>query len=613
MNQEGVHVPIDSVKERIALLLAEGNQKIPIIQISETSQTPCLLTITLLSFYRFDLLGFFQDMIGKWLYPGRKIPFETLYSCRLPHPKEAAITLLYMEGVIKIAEKRDLFFIQENLPLIKNEMELGMRSFYHARRILELKGFSNEEKLSCIQEELMKLVRRFPRLFDFDIFALLQRFMVSASDEYKKERSYKELLWIILTSYHLMQKLLKEKEEMPSYRFLYLKVRKVAIQTPFGIKNSLGVFVGLNFLKDNELFEKRHLLKAIRRYFPETLEVAGSYFSQLKADEKVKTIYLEVIKKNGKDFSREEMGYLQSQLQNHLSECIESLVRPVFMPRNEEEAMKYIVTLTNQIQSPEDIPQIVIIFDEQTDTDLLFTVIMARPILQETPLLEDIFKKSENGIEVTIDKVKQVHWMRKKIFKEASILRFRLSNTPFLRDDFAVDLYKARQKLVRELRAKLGDVRDYNGGMISKQMEIFFSFKELLYISGEKNEYLLENFFHSLYPSELRVITHLECLKTFYFMFQRLCLDKQRELSYETKAEEKCIYVCAKIISNETKQNILEEVNKMQIPNSQLLKFILPMQEMTFLGFVFFTDSNTQQRFFLESIEEYLKSRVLYN
>ena len=51
---------------------------------------------------------------------------------------------------------------------------------------------------------------------------------------------------------------------------------------------------------------------------------------------------------------------------------------PVFMPRNEEEIMRNIVSLSDQIKYLRDIPQVFITFDEQTTANLFFTIIMVR-------------------------------------------------------------------------------------------------------------------------------------------------------------------------------------------------------------------------------------------
>ena len=84
-----------------------------------------------------------------------------------------------------------------------------------------------------------------------------------------------------------------------------------------------------------------------------------------------------------------------------------------------------------------------------------------------------------------IDRVKVVGKLRRKVPKEVAVVRVRLPSEKFLREDYSVDLFKARQHLVKEMEQILGEVRDYNGGMIAKQSENFARLKKLLQEIGE--------------------------------------------------------------------------------------------------------------------------------
>jgi len=56
------------------------------------------------------------------------------------------------------------------LERIIHELELGVRSPYHAARILEMKALSMDEKRGLVQERILNVIRRFPSLFDYDLF-----------------------------------------------------------------------------------------------------------------------------------------------------------------------------------------------------------------------------------------------------------------------------------------------------------------------------------------------------------------------------------------------------------------------------------------------------------
>lgn len=546
-----------------------------------------VLKLSCLGKYWQDAVKFFYEMVSRPLLPGRKIAVERFFSTLFKWKKQ---TYFVAEVVIPIEN------MQVHLPPLLREIELGLRSPYHAKRILEMKGLATDERIAMVQERITGLLRRFPKLFDYDIFHVMQKCLISTSEEYKKARSPYLISKIVSSIYVFTKQLLFLTEKAPHKRHLLIKVTRSYVDTPFGEKKVLGFFVGLNFLKENEVFDKRHLFKAAQKYFPSIVMNEESHFAHFLEEERLLVFYVEMEKEGITD---KEVRVLERELENDLKGCIENLVRPIFMPRNEEEVLKYVVTLSNQITLVRDIPQIAIIFNEQVDCELHFTVVMVRPLLPDSLSIEELFAGKP---EFSIEKVRHGGLIRKKFPKEAAVLKVHLSNTQFLRDDFAVDLYRARQQVVHELEFIFGEIRDYNGGMIAKQMEVFLSFQEMMQKSGEKNVHLLESFFHSLYPVELRSILHLTCLKTLYLLFQRVLFGEEGIVECK---ESRYIYVCLKIQNSEN----LETFNKLPLPTNQLVKLSLPLQDNFYLGFVFFSDSEEEQKMFLEMIREKLGMR----
>jgi len=577
-------------------------QKLPFVSFSHTKEAPSIFTIDCLGFYRSDVTKFLYEMISRWLVPGQKLVIEAFSVNRFKFFEIEKEIYFSAKVVISIETQNQLALIEYNEPTITKEIKLGLESFYHAKRILEIKGLSIDEKTSYIQEKITALIHRFPQQFDYDLYPLMQKFLLESSEEYKKGRGPDLLAQVIYTLYVFMHRLQANVEEVSRKRHLFLKVIRSKIQTLFGEKNVIGFFVGVNFLKENEIFDKRHLIKAVQKHFSEMEAIDSSYFGQSNDEERLSVFYIEMKKEGVNDLTDQDIRYLRKELEKDLKGCIESLVRPVFMPRNEEEVMKYIVTLSGQIKVVRDLPQVVISFDEQTDRDLFFTIILVRPFLPDTPILEEILQISGGMIEIGIEKVKQVGFIRKRIPKQAAILKVRLSNLPFLRDDFVVDLYKARQKIVKHLTEILGEIRDYNGGMIAKQMEVFLSFEQIMKQHGEQNHYLLENFFHSLYPVESRSVVHIDCLKIFFLLFRNLLHSDNPSLSYLQKSEKRSAFICLKIYDFKRKKTLLESVQKLKIPNSQLVQLLLSIQDTAYVGFIYFSDSKEEQKTFLAFI-----------
>lgn len=560
--------------------------ELPYVNFKQLEKDASILTFDILGFYRSDVTKFLIEMISRWLLPGKKLSLEAFSSTRFKFFEIEKQIYFAAKAVIFVESEYERSLINYHLPNFMKDIRLGLDSFYHAKRILEVKGLSIDERTSFVQEKITTLIHRFPEQFDYDLFPLMQKFLLESSEEYKKGRSPDLLAQIIYTVYVFMRRLRARIEQVRFKRHLFLKMVRSKIQTLFGEKNIIGFFVGLNFLKENEIFDKRHLIKAVQKYFSDMRPLDTSYFVQTDEEEGLMVFYIEMKVETESDITDQEIRFLKKELEKDLKGCIESLVRPVFMPRNEEEIMKYIVTLTNEIKFVRDLPQVVISFDEQTDRDLFFTVVLVRPLLPDTHTLEELFQPGK--IDIQIEKAKEVGFIRKRFPKQAAVLKVRLSNLAFLRDDFAVDLYKARQKIVKYLHETLGEIRDYNGGMIAKQEEVLQAFEKLMNAHGEHNHYLIESFFHSLYPIEMRTTLTLEPFKTLFFLFRKLLSGDQTIIQ---KLESDALYLCVKVNDFKAKKKLLDAVGKLGIPNSELVKLVFSIQETGYIGFIYFTDS----------------------
>jgi hypothetical protein len=415
------------------------------------------ITISLEVPYRKDVVKFFIEVVENWLLPGGQLHISKFESHR--DVGNVVCTAVIIPSSVEEADR-----VCENFTLLEDEIKLGMASAYHAKKLLELKGLFFEEKESLVREGIREKVVKFPQYFDYDIFTLMQKILVTVSETYKTSRSCSLLERIICNCYLISQKIQDSIEIAPNDRYFFLKIVPIFYSTPFGEKMILGCFVGMNFLKKTEVLEDRHILRAVRKYFPEVNPVQGSCF--MKKTDKSLLCYLEL--EQEESFTFKEIALLKKELKEQVKNSIETLLPPVFMPRNEEEVMKYIVTLSQQVTSVKDLPQVVIMFNEQTEEDLLFTLLMGRPLFENGYSIEKILRAE--GFQIEIEKVRHAGALRKNVSKEVCQIKISIPKAEFLREDFALDLYKARQMIVSWLERQLGPIRDYNGGMISRRM-----------------------------------------------------------------------------------------------------------------------------------------------
>ena len=587
--------------------IEELRKILPVIRWITWGEGPHHMSIFLLTEHRTNGVKFFYEMIQRWLLPGRRLNISSFISTNFKLPELTDELFTVCEMVISIDDQSEIETACSNLPILETEIRLGLISVYHANRILEIKGLSADQKTSLIQEKIAALLEKRPSQFDSDIFAQMQHFLVMCSEEFKGAREYGHMSRIIYVFYLFRKAIQHQVENMAGTRHLALKLSKAKLQLPLGTKQVLSVFVGINFLNENEVFEERHLIKAIKAYFPDIKVVADSGFASSLREEKIKVHYLEVEKGEGGDFSLGEIKLLKEKLSNDLKNGVERLMRPVFMPRNEEEVLRNIIILAQQLRYPRDLPQVIISFDEQPDSELSFIIIFLRVLQQGMPSIQELFQRSKTFLKFIPDRIKIVGMLRKKYPKEATVFRVRLPASSFLRQDHSVDLLKARHVVTSELQRIVGEVRDYNGGMIAKQQEQLLGLKCLLPNLDKRDEILLENFFHSIFPIELRSVISPHLLKNLFSVLLE-AIDRNRD-GYQgkeliVKEEENALYALASCQDSHLKERLIDRVDQQHISSSELATLSLQAFDVFYLGFILQSEDRGRRRAFISALKK---------
>jgi hypothetical protein len=587
-------------------------QEIPLITCSNTRHFPGILSFFALSKYRPNCFKFFFEMISRWLTPGRRLNVVLVYSSdfRLTHQSEEIFTIC--EVMVSVSDQIEFVEIQRNFPIIETEISLGMHSEFYAQRILEIKGLSADDKTALIQGFIACLVKRFPRHYGMDVFTEMQHILVTCRDDFKAMRRARHLTRIISIQYLFRKSLLEAIKKNSQRRHLNLKIFRAFISSSVGRKQVLCMLVGINFLRDQENFGEKHLLKAIQHFIPSSLPVEHSFFIHKFGSENICMSYIEVEKRDGSDFTSAEIRKLRRDLPANLKNRIEHRLHNVFMPRNEEEVMRNILTLTHQIQYVRDIPQVLITFDEQAYAHLYFTVILARLIKSESCSIADLFKKNDTFIEYLHDRTKVMGYVRKKYAKEATVFRLKLPKEGFIRADHSIDLYKARQTVVSELSKIIGEIRDYNGGMISKQHELLSNIRNILVDVKDYDEFLLENFFYSLAPVVVRALLDPNVFKTLFLMLLEGIKEYKQE-GYYLKFQFEPHQVFSLIIVEDfsVKDNIHRSIQDLHIPSTDLAYAHVKTHGNTCMGYILYEQGQEKREQFLQVITQKLKAGEL--
>ncbi len=585
-------------------------QVIPLITCSEVHKFPESISFFALSKYRSNSFKFFFEMISRWLRPGKRLNVVLVYASDFILKEIGDDIYTICEVMISVENHVEFEEIQRHFPVIAAEITLGMHSEFYAQRILEVKGLAADDKTSLVQGFIAFLVKRFPQTFDRDIFTEMQQILVTCRDEFKANRQPRHLSRIISVQY-LFRKALKEAiRKNAQRRHLYLKIFPAYVQTKNGRKRVLSVLVGLNFVREHESFGEEHLLRAINHYIPTAQPIQHSY--HVHKTDNICISNMEFEKRDGSPFTLAEMRKLRLDLPTNLKNRIEHKLHPVFMPRNEEEIMRNMLSLTNQIKYLRDIPQVIISFDEQTYSHLFFTITLARVLKDNSIRISEMFKISGSTVDYLHDRTKIMGYLRKKYPKEATVFRLKIPKENFLRTDHTIDLYKARQRVVGELFKVIGEVRDYNGGMISKEQELLAEIKKSLSNEKDYDEWLLENFFYSLAPLVIRALLDPKAFRTLFVMLLEGIKEYRQDgvyLKFHMESFHCFVIVIAEDM--QVKDLLNHAIQELQIPTTELAYAYTKANGNACLGYICCARNFEQKAKFQRTIEDTL-SHICY-
>lgn len=580
---------------------------IPLVQFEKLSGHSILqYSIRFLCHLRPGMSRFFYDMTSRWLIPNKKASIIAFFVVDFQFQDRDEVYTIG-EIILCLEELEDEWTLLQNMKALQKEIALGARSSYLANKILEIKGLSSNEKVAYIHERIAHIVRKIPSLFDYDIFPKMQHFLIIASDEFKIAHEWRHMSRIIYIFYLFQKNIGSALEKFPYQRHFMFKFVPLKLRHPLGIRKALSIFIGLNFLKEHEVFDKRHMVKAIMKTMPELAILDDSFLIDKQG--KCVCLYIETEKPHGENFSLEEIKNLSAKFPNQVEDCIEYLLRPVFMPRNEEEVMRNLVLLSQQLKYVKDVPHIMISFDEHTDKDLFFTIVMARVLILSSDSLQLLLKKNPSKqVIFTVERVKRVGKIRKKYFKEVSVIQARVVSNFFLRENSSFDLYAARQRIVEILGEVIGEIRDFNGGMLAKQHETLTHLHGIFSKDIAKNKFLLENFFHAIFPAEQRSILSVGLLESWFILFktalESVDRQEQRSIKISKKEQQYHLLTIIKFCDISLKQLIVDKIDSLNIPSSDLAILHIQVYETSYLGYSYFYKRSAEKTAFLQGLRQ---------
>jgi oligopeptide transport system substrate-binding protein len=524
--------------------------------------------------------------------------------------------LLLIESVITTEDQKILEDLRNYLPMFAETVSSGCQSskaiqhtFLSTLIARSHRPVSSTQTLLCIQQRLMRWIKRFADQFDIELFDDLARFLSLSSPLYWQQRSHTHISRLIITQFWLQKKMQRALLGAPEKRHLFFRFLPTNIESPFERKPVLGLLITLALFSKHESFDEEHLLTAIRKWIPEISWIQSSrYLHRNPQDDRFCTLYLELDKKNGTYFSLKEKKDLSKKLTLELKGHVQKLMPSVFVRRNEEQIMKSIIILSQELKSPRSLPQMKLFFEKQTDKALIFTVILVYLTKRKYASIQKKISQIEPLISVSLERKDIIGYLPNKACKEVSIFRIQLSKkNDLFRKDFSVDIYKARQKIVNVLNAAFGEIRDYEGGLFLKQQEQLSRLQEQFpHLDKGKND-LLESFFYSITPIEKQATlpsTSLAAL--FSLILSSLKAPLVKKDSYIFKQEEigSNLLVCIRTSHTTLKKHLHDKLQAAVHLKKKLITTSFSFEETSFWGFILESNHPKLRSQWLDALHE---------
>lgn len=587
---------------------------------------------------------FLADIYSRWLIPGKQLNLVYVHSLAFAFQLRPSHGYFLHELFVKVENKKDLSLVYAHLPNIHKEIAINILAVQYARKVVSITNLSVEQKRIIIQENISSLLNRpsketnntifdqmhhffvkvlaeekissikeqiaplgelRPQIFERDMFHELQNFSLLLKDNFTALRDSKHLTRMIAYGYLFRKVISNLILSNPHVRHLVIKLLHTKILIDNELKKVVGVLIAINLLRENEIIGEKHLFKAIQSILPLAEKVPDTFIQDKNPNGQMRAIYVEVYKKEG-FFTKEEIQNLKQRLSNEIKSRVESVINPIFMPRNEEEVMRNILILSNQLKYIHDIPQVIITFHKQTELELTFTIILLRILKPGYSPLQHLFAKYKSKAKFSDHEVRSVGLVRKKYPKEGNVFEMHLEKKFFLRKDFSVDLRQARRAAFHILNDMLQEIRDYNGGMISKQLEVLSELKKLLLQINIRNDFLLENFFYSLSPNYMQsILPSLILKKVFLFLLEALENDYQAHIYFlKTQIVEGYFLLSIGAVNPSFKDFIEKKLESFEFEPSSLTSSFVKMQDISCLSFILkYSDSDQHQKFLQTIIE----------
>lgn len=597
---------IDSEKS-----LREVISKLPFVSCSYTSEDAGIVRVTFLSpeFPSLDTDRFVHELFDRFvLSKSQCLELESrAFTFEL---KAKDMSRLYVSDyLLQISEKQSYERFKEKVMALKEQLRLALLNKNFSFRLALSHQVRLDRKITAIHSQVLRYIDEKGEEVDTQFLLDVDRWLMTFSQDFLEKRSPLLLAKALFSLISIRRELEWKETVDSSKRHIQLSFFPSSLSFTFGTKPVLGCSIGVGLNPSYERFVEKHLSSALKAVIPgANLSISPEVHLEKSH---VQMMYVEFEKEDGMRFSDEEIEKLTLQLPIEIEARVQRFVPELFMVRNEEEIMKNILSLTKEIRSSDDFPQVMVRYEQHDEETLVFCVILVRVLKEGQQSVTEAIAKVNHSLALTPERTQIVSYLGGKDPVEANVFRVQLSDVnPFTRRNFSFNFFEARHYVIEVIEAALGEIRDYNGGMILKQSENLVRFKEAFSEVDTENPEFLEKFFYSLNPIEIQATIETESLKLFFETFSSL-LESEEEgfFTYQFRQKGTQLFLFTRCNDHHFRKAFEEELEKHDLKHKLMISSSLLHHGFRYEGVIFDNHEAIEPQ--LEGIlKTYLKHQV---
>lgn len=408
-------------------------------------------------------------------------------------------------------------------------------------------------------QKLQQWQTRFPIVQNETLFHHLTLLMTMAPQKFLNHRTEAHLCRLVLSICFVQRSLAAAP---PLRHHCELRWVPAQLHFPFAKKSVLGCLIGLKLDGRHELFDEESVLLILQKKYPDIAVVGDSTYTHLCYDQSFKMLYVELEGRSHGLLPLEMRNKLKTSFERHIGLGIQKVTPAIFMRRNEEEVYKTILSLSREICSPQDVPQVWISLEGQEQNDAVFLIILVSVGHAVSSQLE----ASTFGQCTFIPERSVTVRYLDQLPVSASIFRLYLKlSIDLVRSDGSLDFYVCRRQISNLLQDAIGEFRDYNGGGLSKQWELLEKLEKRYPSCQHGDRELREVFFYSINPLEQQSLLSIDILAHLfkdYLRFREEATDRPcSSYLFETNETEQGCFL-AMFSPHACKADLLIELNK---------------------------------------------------